>query len=167
MAKKTKVRRVMTANDKATLLTALAYIVLGALLLIGGINHDALKWMMFAAGILLVAGGCYELIKKSYYVGIAFVVVGILFMLGLVGAIINIMIIVIGVIIAVKGVIELFYAFKGSHVVVASIIGSILSIVAGVFLVVAGSAVLDWALIVVGILMLLDGILIFFGKKLI
>ena len=167
MAKKTKVRRVRTANDKATLLTALTYIVLGLLFVFCGIYPDILKWIMLGVGILIAAFGVYELVKRDYVTGLVMIVVGILFALGVVDAIITIMLIVIGVVLAVLGAYELIIAFKSSRVAISDIISAILSIVAGIFLIVAGSSIITWAFIVVGVIMFVDGILIFFGKKLI
>lgn len=165
MAKKTKVRRVMTANDKATLMTALVYIVLGALFII--FRTQLITWLMIAAGIVLIAAGVWEIIKKDLVTGIVLIAVGVLFLLGIIEAITGIVLLILGVVLVAKGVLDLVNAFKASRVSVLSVVSAVITIAIGVLLIVSNWKLVDWVLIVVGAIMIVDGILIFFGKKLI
>ena len=165
MAKKTKVRRVMTANDKATLMTALMYIVLGALFII--FRAQLIKWLMVAAGVVLIAAGVWEIVKKDLVTGVVLIAVGVLFLLGFIEAITGIVLLILGVVLVAKGVLDLVNAFKASKVSVLSVVAAVITISIGVLLIVAKWQLVDWVLIVVGAIMIVDGILIFFGKKLI
>lgn len=164
MAKKTKVRRVMTANDKATLMTALMYIVLGALFII--FRTQLITWLMIAAGVVLIAAGVWEIVKKDLVTGVVLIAVGVLFLLGLIEAITGIVLLILGVVLVAKGILDLVNAFKASRVSVLSVVAAVITIAIGVLLIVAKWQLVDWVLIVVGAIMIVDGILIFFGKKL-
>ncbi len=165
MAKKsTKVRKVRSEKDKTTLVTALAYIVLGALFCV--FKASLVGWLMMAAGIAMVALGVWEILKKDLVTGVIYIAIGALFLLGIIEAITAIILIVIGVVLVAKGVLDIYNAFKGSRVSVYDLLVGVISVVVGILLVVSKWQFVDWLFIVVGVVMIVEGILVFFGKRL-
>ena len=106
----------------------------------------------------------YLIIKKNLVPGIIFVVVGILLILG--GWLfLTIALIIFGVLLIVYGakdLIELLQA-KGKTPVFPVIVAC-LTIIAGILLVVSKWAFLDWFFIVIGALLIVDGILALIKK---
>ena len=81
MAKdKTKVKRIRSSEDKNMLISALVYIVLGAVLCI--FRTQALNWAMTVAGIVAIVLGVLAILKGNLIYGVLMAAVGALIILG-------------------------------------------------------------------------------------
>ena len=67
----------------------------------------------------------------------------------------------------VKGVFELLACFSFPKISIIALLSAVLTIVCGVLLIVSKWEMVDSFLIVIGVILILDGIFMFFGKKLI
>lgn len=156
------------ANNKlksfkdVTFLTSLVYIVVGLLLAI--FRGDVISWMMTAAGVLLIVFGVIGIVKGNTVYGVIGLVVGILIIVcG--WAIVDIAITVLGVLVAVKGFVDLVEALRVKKHNTLPIIYAVLTIVAGILLAVSKWLLLDWFFIIVGVLLVVDGVFGLLGKK--
>lgn len=144
-----------------TLLTAILYIVIGILFI--AFRSGLLGWALTVSGILAIAYGIYLIIKKDLVLGIIFVVLGILLILG--GWLfVEIILIVFGVALIVYGVKGLIAAFQSKSKSIFAIVVSCLTIVAGILFVVSKWAMLDWMFIVIGVVLIVDGVMALINK---
>lgn len=165
MAKnKTKVKRVKTTNDKNLLISALIYIVLGAMLCI--FRKDLLGWAMTIAGAVAIVVGVLAILKGDLVYGIVTAAIGVLIILG--GWLfVDLILLVLGVVFAVKGVLEILACLKTSKVNLTALLAAIFTLVIGILLIVSKWAMVDTFLIVIGVVLIVDGVFMFFGKKLV
>ncbi len=165
MAKnKTKVKRIRSTEDKNLLISALVYIVLGAMLCI--FRTQMLNWAMIVAGIIAIVIGVFAILKGDLIYGIVTAAVGALIILG--GWLfVEIILLVLGVILVAKGILELLACFKFTRISIIALFSAILTIVIGILLIVSKWEVTDTFLIVIGVVLIVDGVFMFFGKKLI
>ncbi len=161
---KTKVKRVRSTEDKNLLISSLIYIVLGAMLCI--FRTELLKYAMLVVGIIAIVIGVLAIIKGDLIYGVVTAAIGALIILG--GFLfLQIILLVIGVILAAKGVIELIACFRFSKINIIALLSAIFTIVLGVLLIASTWQFVDTFLIVIGVLMIVDGVFMFFGKKLV
>lgn len=165
MAKdKTKVKRLKTSEDKNLLISALIYIVFGAVLCI--FRKQALDWAMTIAGAIAIIIGVLAILKGNLIYGIITTAIGALIILG--GLLfVEIILLVIGIILCVKGVFELLACLRFPKISIIPLLSAILTIVCGVLLIVSKWEMVDSFLIVIGVIFIIDGIFMFFGRKLI
>ncbi len=161
---KTKVKRVRTSEDKNLLISSLIYIALGAMLCI--FRTELLKYAMLVVGIIAIVIGVLAILKGDVIYGVVTAAIGALIILG--GFLfLQIILLVIGVILAAKGVIELIACFRFSKINIIALLSAIFTIVLGVLLIASTWQFVDTFLIVIGVLMIVDGVFMFFGKKLV
>lgn len=145
-----------------TIIMAILYIVIGILFI--AFRSALLNWMLTVTGILAIAYGIYLIVKKQLVPGIIFTVIGVVLILG--GWLfLTIVLMILGVLLIIYGVkdlVELLQA-KGKTPVIPVIV-SCLTIIAGILLVVSKWAFLDWFFIVIGALMIVDGVLALIKK---
>lgn len=142
-------------------ITSVIYIVLGLLLAV--FKGNVISWAMTVAGVLLIIFGVLGIVKGKTLYGVIGLVIGILIVVcG--WTIVDIAITVLGVLVAVKGVVDLIEALKVKKNTLP-IVYAALTILAGVLLAVAKWLVFDWFFIVVGVLLIVDGIFGLLGKK--
>ena len=165
MAKdKTKVKRIRSSEDKNMLISALVYIVLGAVLCI--FRTQALNWAMTVAGIVAIVLGVLAILKGNLIYGMLMAAVGALIILG--GWLfVEIILLILGIVLCVKGVFELLACFSFPKISIIALLSAVLTIVCGVLLIVSKWEMVDSFLIVIGVILILDRIFMFFGKKLI
>lgn len=156
------------ANNKlksfkdVTFLTSLIYIILGVLLAV--FKGSVISWAMTVAGVLLIVFGVVGIVKGNTIYGVIALLVGIVIIVcG--WAIVDIAITILGIIVAIKGFVDLVEAFRLKKKNVLPIVYAIVTIAAGIMLAVAHWLVVDWFFIIVGILLIVDGIFGLLGKK--
>lgn len=142
--------------------TPVLYILLGALLVI--FRSQTLEWAMTLAGIFFIVSGVIDISKKNMLGGIVNLVIGIA-VLVLGWAITGIVLLVLGVFIAIKGLVDFLgvMKLKKKKRTFIKMILPILTIVVGLALAFGNG--LDYVIIAVGVILIVDGLLGFVGKK--
>lgn len=152
MAKKKKVTFDLTSP--------VLYIVLGLLLAL--FPGNALNWAMTLAGIFFIVSGVVDLIKFNVFGGIVNVCIGVIILV-LGWTLVGIVLLVLGIMIAVKGFIALISDLKRKKKSIFRIIVDIVTILVG-FALAFGNA-LHNMLVIVGIVLVIDGVLGLIGAK--
>lgn len=148
----------MTKKSNSALFSYLLYILIGAILVI--FRSGTLGWVMTIVGCIFATAGILELIGKRWVSGAVCLIIGLtVLILGWAAA--QIVLLVLGILIAIKGVVELIDAVKKNKKSVPEILYSILSVVIGLML--AFGNALDIMIVIVGILLIVDGIIGLFG----
>ncbi len=154
MAKKAK--KSLTANN---LLNALLYVLIGVLMCV--FKAGLLEWLMTGIGIVLMVTGILKAVKKYPVEGILTAAVGLLILIG--GwQFVDIMLLVLGVILVAKGLIDLIRAVRRNNL--AATVAAIITTTVGVALIISKWALLDWVFIVLGVILIVDGLLCAIGK---
>lgn len=139
--------------------SSLLYIIIGVLLVI--FRSQTLGWAMTIAGIIFVISGILDLVKKNWAGGAVSLIIGlVILILGWAAA--QIVLLVLGILIAVKGVVALIDVLKKSKKSVLEILFPILSVVVGLML--AFGNALDIMIVIVGVLLIVDGIIGLLGS---
>ena len=140
---------------------AALYILIGVLFIV--FKSGMLNWLMTIAGIVFIALGIYDIIKKNMTNGIIEAVIGVVIILG--GWLfVEVVLIIFGALLCGKGVSDLIAAFQGSRNVM-NIIVAILTLVVGILLIVSKWVMLDWFFIVLGVVFIVEGGLQLLGNK--
>ena len=149
----------LTANN---ILTCILYVVVGALLCFA--KGDMLSIMLTVIGVLFLALGIYDLIKGRTVNGIVEAVVGVVILIcG--WTIVDLVLLIFGVLLIIKGVVDLVNNMKYGW---KALLAPIVMIVVGILLVCTKFAadVANILIIVAGVILIINGILALFGKKL-
>lgn len=152
-----------SSNKKVSnsVMYAVLYILIGVLFIV--FKSSMLNWLMTIAGIVFIALGIYDIIKKNMTNGIIEAVIGVVILLG--GWLfVEVVLIIFGALLCVKGVSDLIAAFQGSRNVM-NIIVAILTLVVGILLIVSKWVMLDWFFIVLGGVFIVEGGLQLLGNK--
>lgn len=140
---------------------ALLYIILGVLFIV--FKSGMLNWLMTIAGIVFIALGIYDIIKKNLNQGIIEAVIGVVIIVG--GWLfVELVLIVFGAMLIIKGVMDLIAAFRAKSKNVSRIICSIITLVVGILLILAKWVALDWFFIVLGAVFIIDGLFALLNK---
>ena len=140
---------------------ALLYVIVGILFIV--FKSGMLNWLMTIIGVVFIALGVYDIIKKKITNGIIEAAIGVVVIVG--GWVfVEIVLIVFGALLIVKGATDLISLFKGSKNVV-SIIVAILTIALGVLLIVSKWVALDWMFIVIGVVFIVEGAFSLFSER--
>ncbi|MBQ8859072.1 MAG: DUF308 domain-containing protein [Clostridia bacterium] len=152
----------MAKKRNNNFVTALAYIVIGVLFCL--FKATVLDWLMTAVGAIFILQGIVDLIRKNVFNGLVGVVVGIVILLG--GWLfVEIVLLVLGVLLAIKGVMALLGALSAKKKNIISILFALLTVVIGVMLVVSKWAMVDTMFIVIGVLLIVDGVMDLIGAR--
>ncbi len=142
------------------LINAALYIVIGLLLCI--FRASLLEWAMTAVGIVMIVLGVLKALQNELIEGVIMAAVGIVIILG--GWLfVDIILLVLGIALAAKGVLDLIKALETKDI--PPIVGSAITILVGVALVISKWALLDWLFIIIGVVLIVDGVLMALGKK--
>lgn len=145
------------------IITCLLYVVIGILLCT--LRMGVLNILMTIIGVLFVAYGIYDIVKGKTVPGIVEAVIGVVIVVcG--WTIATYALIVFGVLLAIKGVLDLINLIKANSKNTAALISAIVTIVIGVILCIAPFAIGDIICIIVGVVLIANGVLALFGKKL-
>ena len=149
----------MAKKTNSELFSSLLYIIIGALLVI--FRSETLGWAMTIAGIVFVVSGILDLIKKNWTGGAVSLIIGVaVLVLGWAAA--QIVLLVLGILIAIKGIVALIDVLKKRNKSMLEIVYPILSVVVGLMLAFGNG--LDVMIIIVGVLLILDGVIGLFGS---
>ncbi len=146
MAKKKKL--------SSNLVNSVLYIVVGVLFCI--CNTEILDIILKVAGIVFIVLGVVDLVKEQWMSGMVSIITGAAILVGA-WFFIKTVLLILGILLAVKGVLALFGAIKNG-----SFLGFIfagLTVAAGVLLAINRAGVLGWLFIVVGVILIVDGVL--------
>ena len=149
----------MAKKTNSELASSLLYIILGVLLAV--FRLQALDWAMTIAGVLFVVFGIVDLVKGNTAGGIVSLVIGVVILV-LGWTLATVVLLVLGILIAVKGVVALINVLKKSKKNVLEIVFPIVSIVVGLLL--AFGDGLEIAIVVAGVLMIVDGVVGLIGS---
>lgn len=142
--------------------TPVLYIVLGVLLAV--FRSQMLNWAMTLAGLFFIITGIIDVSKKRVFSGAINLIIGIaILVLG--WALTNIVLLVLGVLIALKGFVEFIEVMrlkkkKRSFLRLAF---PVLTVIVGLAL--AFGNALDYIIVAVGIILIVDGVLGILGAK--
>lgn len=150
----------MAKKSDSELFSSLLYIIIGALLVI--FRSQTLGWAMTIAGIVFIVSGILDLVKKNQTGGAVSLIIGIaILILGWAAA--QIVLLVLGILIAFKGIVALINVLKKKKKKgILKILFPILSIVVGLML--AFGNALDIMIIIVGVLLIVDGVIGLLGS---
>ncbi len=141
-------------------ITAIGYIAIGVMCLV--FRAALLNWLMTVAGIVLIVLGVMNILKKDYPQAVGQLVVGLLIILG--GWLfVELMLIVLGVLVLVSGLQTLFTSKR--KLTPKEWATTIVTIVFGAFLIVSKWVMLDWIFIIIGVLIIAEGVLRLVEKK--
>lgn len=150
---------IMAKKSNSELFSSLLYILIGVLLIV--FRSQTLGWAMTIAGVIFIVSGILDLIKKNWTGGAVSLIIGIaILVLGWVAT--KIVLLVLGILIAIKGIVALIDVLKQSKKNALQILFPILSVVVGIMLAFGNG--LDIMIIVVGALLLIDGVLGLIGS---
>ena len=152
----------MAKKKSVSISSPILYIVLGALLAI--FRSSMLNWAMTLAGLFFIVMGIVDLTKKKTLGGIINIVIGVaILVLGWV--ITSIVLLVLGILIAIKGVMELVEVLKlkKKKRTLFKLIFPIITIIVGLAL--AFGNALDYVILAVGVILIVDGVLGLVGAK--
>ena len=143
------------ANKKnSELFSSVLYLIVGLLLII--FRSETIGWAMTIAGIVFIVSGILDLVKKNWAGGGVSLVIGIaILVLGWVAA--AIVLLVLGILIAIKGIVALINVFKKDKKNALDFVFPALTVVVGLML--AFGNALDVMIIIVGVLLMIDGII--------
>lgn len=149
----------MAKKSNPELFSSLLYIIIGVLLVI--FRSQTLGWAMTIAGIVFIVSGILDLVKKNWTGGAVSLIIGIaILILGWAAA--QIVLLVLGILIAIKGIVALIDVLKKKNKGILEILFPILSIVVGLML--AFGNALDIIIIIVGVLLIVDGVIGLLGS---
>ncbi len=148
-------------NDQA-LINAIALIVLGILFCI--FRAGMINVLLTIVGVVLIGLGVYDIVKKKYIpavieiiLGIAVIVCGWL--------ILEIALLVLGIGLVLYSVYEIVMIVKNFNKKNwMALIKPIIMLVIGIFLIVARWVMVDWIFIVIGVVLIINGVLALLGK---
>lgn len=148
-------------NDQAVI-NAIALIVLGILFCI--FRAGMINVLLTIVGVVLIGLGVYDIVKKKYIpavieiiLGIAVIVCGWL--------ILEIALLVLGIGLVLYSVYEIVMIVKNFNKKNwMALIKPIIMLVIGIFLIVARWVMVDWIFIVIGVVLIINGVLALLGK---
>ena len=141
-------------NSTTVLFSSLLYIIMGILLIVS--PGETLNLAMKIIGIFFVVSGTLDVVRKNFMGGAVSLVIGIaILVLG--GQALDILLLVLGILIAVKGTITLFEVLSKKRKNALEVVFPILSIIVGLAL--AFGKGFDYIMLVVGVLLVIDGVI--------
>ena len=157
MAKKSKSKLDLSSSN---LLTALAYAVIGVLLIM--LKGSSIEILMTVFGALLVVAGVVDFFgNNDYFEGLVKVAIGIaIIVFG--WALTQLVLFLLGALLIIKGILDLLKLRKKG---LSACLPALATILVGVLIVCAKW--LDVLFVVAGVIFIIDAILTLFGKKVI
>lgn len=160
MAKKRSKIKLDTSKD--TLIASALYILVGVLFCL--LRSSMLEIMMTVVGVLFIMYGVFRALEKDWIpcviavaAGVAIIVCG--------WTVAEIVLLILGIVLIVKGLLDLYNA-ANRHSGLYAVLGAVLTVLVGILLIVSKFAVIDWLFIVMGVILIIDGVLFLFGKHL-
>ncbi len=142
------------------LFNSILYIGIGLLIAIFGMK--LLDIAMTVVGVVLIVIGVLKVLKKNYIEGAIMAAIGILVIVGA-WFFIEVIMIVFGVALIIKGVMDLIKSIQTKNT--WALVSAIITAVVGILLAVNGAGVLNWLFIIIGAILIIDGVLLLLGLK--
>ena len=141
------------ARRKSLDTTALLYIAIGILFII--FKAAALDWTMTVVGVLFIVNGIIDITKKRLISGVSGIVIGaIIILCG--WTLLSLVLTIFGILLTAKGVLDFFHFIKRGRLI--PILSAILTVVIGILLIVGNVIDQGWFYVLIGIVLLVDGI---------
>lgn len=146
-------------------LSAVMTLALGILFLV--LKTEVIGIAITVLGVALLITALLDLIKLSIITGIIKALLGVA-VLVIGWLLIDIAILILGIVLLVYGVVNFFKAVFGKNKgklwrKIISIIEPILCVIGAIFLITSGGSAIEWAVIVAGVILVIDGILALVG----
>lgn len=143
-----------TKRASSELVSSLLFLTVGILMVV--FRSQMLQWAMTFVGAVFIISGILDVARKNTAGGAVSLIIGIaILVLG--WTVTQIVLLTLGVLIAVKGLMALIKVTQKKKQTAAEIIFPILTIVLGLML--AFGNALDYMIIIVGILLIVDGVI--------
>lgn len=146
----------------SAIVTAIAYIAVGVCFCI--FKAGILSWLMTIVGLLFIIQGVIKIINDplKQTQGIASVIVGAIVLLG--GWLfVSLAMLIFGIVLAACSIARLTTSGEGRRN--TAVFYNILTLVAGICLIISPWAMLDWLFIVIGVLFILKGAFAFVNER--
>ena len=143
----------------STLSTAIIYIALGALFCV--FRQGVVSWGMLVFGALLIVKGVLDCVNTKSPIGTLAIVIGALLVI-LRFVLPNFIVQIFGICLAISGFTQLF---NGSPKKLIPLINCVITLVAGILLVIFSGEALSTVFLISGIFLIIDGALVFLGKR--
>ncbi len=136
------------------LINSLLFILVGALLCI--FRASLLNWAMTAIGVVLIVIGVLKAVKKELIEGVIMAAFGVALVMG--GWLfVEIILILLGIALIAKGVLDLVTGIQKKSA--TAIVASAITLTVGILLTISKWALLDWLFVLMGIVLIIDGLL--------
>ena len=159
MAKKSSSKSKSISNN--TLLTALLYTLVGIMFIV--FRSATLKWGLVAIGALTIVYGIIMIVNKNLVSGIIYLIIGILLIISAF-LFLSYVLIALGALLVIQGIVYMLKELRGKKRTL-NIIVALVTIIIGILLIVSKFVFFDWFLIIIGIVLIVDGILMLLGVK--
>ena len=155
-------RKSFKLTDRQT--SAALYIIIGLLLCI--FRSDLLNWVMTVIGITFIVVGIIKAVQSELIMGVVTAAIGVLIII-FGWKFIDLVFIILGIVLIAKGIIDLLSVSGKKRLI--KIITPVITIIVAVALFACNWAqrleMINWLLIIIGIILIIDGILLLIGKK--
>ena len=144
------------------LINAIALIVLGILFCI--FRAGMINVLLTIVGVVLIALGIYDIVQKKYVNAVIEIILGIaVIVCGWV--ILEIALLVLGIGLVIYSAFEIYTIVKNfKKKGWISLVKPIITLVVGLLLIVAKWVLVDWIFIVIGVILIIDGVMALLGK---
>lgn len=147
-------------NDQAVI-SAIALIVLGVLFCI--FRAGMMNVLLTIVGVVLIGLGIYDIVRKNYIPAVIEIILGIaVIVCGWV--ILEIALLVLGIGLVIYSAYEIYVIAKNfKKKGWLALIKPVITLIVGIFLIVAKWVLVDWVFIVIGVILIVDGLLALLG----
>lgn len=143
------------------LLNAALYILAGLLFCI--LRGEVLSILFTIVGILFVVQAILHFVQKQYPNGAVSAVIGLVLLIG--GNLITqVILIVFGVFLLVRGAFSLFAHLRSKKPSTWALVASAGTLLIGILLIVSNWLIVDWVFIIIGVVMIVDGVMSLLGS---
>ncbi len=146
-------------SSSNNLLNAALYILVGVLLCV--FKASVLNWAMTAIGAIMIVFGILKAVNGMMVEGVVMAAVGVVIIMG--GwMFVDLILLILGIALILKGLLDLIRSIGNKKLV--GVIASLITIAVGALLIYSKWALLDWLFIILGVVLIIDGILMAIGK---
>lgn len=149
----------MAKKSNSELFSSLLYLILGALLVLK--PGESLNLVMTVAGVVFAVVGVLDLIRGNTVGGLISLIIGLVILV-LGWTIADLVLLVLGILLAVKGVVALIDVLGKKRKTVMQVVFPILTVALGLLL--AFGDALKLGTVVVGVLLMVDGVIGLIGS---
>ncbi len=149
-------------NRTSELISAVMTLALGILFVI--LKANVIGICLAILGLALIISAIIDLVRKSITTGVIKAVLGVaVWIVG--GLLLEVALIILGIVLLIFGVLELIKRLTASKqelplwAWILGLIEPVICVIASIFLITSGGAALNWAVIVGGVCLIVDGIL--------